>query len=312
MWNYVGSNPINRLDPSGMCWVDVSGTGVWVPDASPQCRYGYGYPDYPDISDFAQLFGISFVNQWDDVDLEAARLAAMRVGQRFSISRGGGNPVHAFRQVYGINNNRPMVFTWLGQDCRWCKPAQCRAENNVKNKEYWSDDTYEKKNKNGEIEILYRPIQLKNGEPPAPCACKPKGGVTQTERSIEFASLWPNYTSGGLSVQQLRKINNIIHELGHAFNQRASQKPETATGDYYEIVKKDKFYLTNRDRGFYVDGYGTMTWVQTIETSGSEIFADMFIGWVYGKWAPDEYGTVRRNFMQRNMPNWTSSAIAKP
>ncbi len=36
-WNYVSGNPVNRLDPTGMCWITVNGTQVWIPDGAAPC-----------------------------------------------------------------------------------------------------------------------------------------------------------------------------------------------------------------------------------------------------------------------------------
>ena len=292
-WMYVEGNPVNRVDPTGMCWVDILGTNIWIPDQSTVCKY----TNYPDKNDFAKLFGITFVNQWDTNDLEAARRAAILVGEKFMSSGVGSDPVQAFRQVYGIHGSQTMLFTW-NPSCTMCKPGYCRPDGNANGKDYSIDDP----------NIL---IPLLDGTREQ-CDCLPKGGYTHGERSIEFASLWPKYTSHGTSIQMLRKTNNIIHELGHAFNHRAYQYPENKVASYYEIVNHEPFYLTNRSHGFYVDQYGTMTWVQSTQTSGSEIFADMFIGWVHGKWANDAYGTVRKNFMNINMPSWITNAVGKP
>ena len=39
-WNYTDSNPVNRIDPSGNCWVEYQGDFIWVPaDGYPFC-YG--------------------------------------------------------------------------------------------------------------------------------------------------------------------------------------------------------------------------------------------------------------------------------
>jgi hypothetical protein len=39
-WNYVDSNPINRVDPTGMCWINVGGVNVWIPDGATPCQSG--------------------------------------------------------------------------------------------------------------------------------------------------------------------------------------------------------------------------------------------------------------------------------
>ena len=183
-----------------------------------------------------------------------------------------------------------------------CKPAYCRKDGNANNKDYSVDD----------LTIL---IPLFDGNKLV-CDCKPKGGYTHGEHSIEFASLWPNFTQYGTYWQSVRKTNNIIHELGHAFNQRAGQAPQNSVANYSESLMVDGttelFKMTSRPKGFYSIGPGTMTWVQSSEVNGSEVFADMFIGWVYNKWASDPYRNARARFMNNGMPGWVASAIGKP
>jgi hypothetical protein len=235
------------------------------------------------------------------MDLEAARKAAMLVGEKFMSSGVGSNAVQAFRQVYGIRDNQTMLFTW-NPGCTMCKPAYCRPDGNANGREYSVDDP----------NVL---IPLLDGTR-AQCDCLPKGGYTHGERSIEFASLWPNFTKYGSSWQNTRKINNIIHELGHAFNQRARQAPENLTAGYTEYLtvngKSELFVMNSRPKGFYAAGPGTMTWIQSPQVNGSEVFADMFIGWVYNKWAPDPYGDARSRFMNTGMPSWIATTVGKP
>lgn len=52
-------------------------------------------------------------------------------------------------------------------------------------------------------------------------------------------------------------------------------------------------------------------WQWSEEFGRGEIFADMFVGWVYGQWEADEagYGTRRANYMNDNMPYWIAEVI---
>jgi hypothetical protein len=36
-WGYVSENPVNRVDSSGLCYVDISGSQTWIPDSSDPC-----------------------------------------------------------------------------------------------------------------------------------------------------------------------------------------------------------------------------------------------------------------------------------
>ncbi|MFH2103693.1 MAG: hypothetical protein ABIJ39_10110 [Chloroflexota bacterium] len=116
----------------------------------------------------------------------------------------------------------------------------------------------------------------------------------------------------------MRKVNNVIHELGHAFNQRLGGVPASAVNNYSAIIERETWSMNSRDPeryGFYEDRpigvSGTMTWVQSIVVNGSEVFADMFIGWVYNRWENSEYGTERRRFMDTNMEGWIRQAIMR-
>jgi RHS repeat-associated protein len=123
--------------------------------------------------------------------------------------------------------------------------------------------------------------------------CAPAFGVTNSKHHIIFASM--------SSISGLRRINNVIHELGHAFNVRIGRIPENAVSAVPDLKK--------RPDGFF--GYpGAYTWVQSPDTSPSEIFADQFIGWVYGLWGSDSIGPIRAEFMNQmnGINGWVSLA----
>ena len=126
-------------------------------------------------------------------------------------------------------------------------------------------------------------------------ACIPAFGYTVSENHIEFASISPR--------SDLRRINNVIHELGHAFNRRLNRAPEDALS----------IDLLTRPEGFYGKP-GNYTWVQSPYVTPSEIFADQFIGWIYGLWANDELGPKRADSMNKMNGNagWVSQSAALP
>lgn len=243
--------------------------------------------------------------EWSLDDLTAVKQAVALVGEKILTTPArrstGNSPLTAFKRVYGLHDQQTLKLSW-NIDCPMCKPAYCRKEGNANEKDYSVDDPNIK-------------IPLIDGTKVA-CDCKPKGGFTQDEHWIEFASLWPNFTSSGTYWQSVRKTNNIIHELGHAFNQRAGQAPQNSVADYSEYLavdgKTELFKMNSRPNGFYTIGPGTMTWVQSDQVNGSEVFADMFIGWIYDKWASDPYGDARARFMNKDMPSWVASAIRRP
>jgi RHS repeat-associated protein len=129
-------------------------------------------------------------------------------------------------------------------------------------------------------------------------ACVSGFGYTVGENWIEFASMSEIDTP-------LRQINNVIHELGHAFNIRLGRTPEDALN-----LEDD---LLVRDSGFYGPARN-ITWQQSRRTSASEIYADQFLGWIYGLWGSDYRGPLRADFMNRmnGQSGWVEDASGLP
>jgi hypothetical protein len=133
----------------------------------------------------------------------------------------------------------------------------------------------------------------------------PGGGYTHSSHWIEFATLSETMGERTSEMAFVSARNNIVHELGHAF----------AKLMYYDSVGP----LNNNnipaglrvEEGFYPSPRSAMrTWRQHPgDLSPSEIFADMFLGWVYDKWDSNGAGTDKSNFMSLNMPFWISHII---
>ena len=96
----------------------------------------------------------------------------------------------------------------------------------------------------------------------------------------------------------------IVHELGHAF--------ENAVAD--NGFTKPRWSLPanvqNRE-GFYGP---PLSWQLSIDMGNGEIFADMFIGWVYGKWGMrggrlTVPARKKARFMSTHMPTFIRQAI---
>lgn len=94
----------------------------------------------------------------------------------------------------------------------------------------------------------------------------------------------------------------LVHELGHAFIWRAVAPSE-------RLPDGAAFLNAN---GFDEDySYGTD------DSDGAEIFADMFVGWVYGKWGIvdpltgdlSDDAREKSNYMADNMPNLVHYAV---
>ena len=118
---------------------------------------------------------------------------------------------------------------------------------------------------------------------------------------IYFASIYSRYD---------RKVYNVIHELGHAFSSRLGGLPATMVESYSAEVDGKPWKINSRPDGFYQndDSSEKTTWQYNSTVSGTEVFADMFLGWVMGSCADGNYGDARAKFMQDNMNIWIQQA----
>jgi len=151
--------------------------------------------------------------------------------------------------------------------------------------------------------------------------CNGGGGYTYSTHKIGFASLSePTMGMGGYRTSAMASteaINNVVHELGHAFAGRWN----LPGGGYNNFGP----YGTGRipgnlvsDAGFYLypKPYGaSLTWRQhpcswDSPCSSHEVFADMFLGWTYGDWDDDRAGRDRRVFMSQNMGAWIVNLVS--
>jgi RHS repeat-associated protein len=125
--------------------------------------------------------------------------------------------------------------------------------------------------------------------------CNGAGAYTHGSRHVEFDNEDP-FTDETLSYGGVRSsalaaamnIHTVIHELGHAFNDRLSQIPEgEVPSDLYGV----EGFAAEPDggRGLWIPNYQT--------ANGSEAFANMFLGWVYGQWGNNQMGNDRALFM---------------
>ncbi|GJQ33922.1 MAG: hypothetical protein HBSAPP04_27610 [Ignavibacteriaceae bacterium] len=124
------------------------------------------------------------------------------------------------------------------------------------------------------------------------------GACVTSSKQINFLSMstpggWRNFT---MALRSAR--NHVVHEFGHAFASRYGDSPE---GPYRNIPS----ILIKSPRGFASSPMSAnLTWRQNPEKSASEVFADMFLGWVFDMWAADSFGDMRDDFMTERMPNW--------
>jgi len=99
----------------------------------------------------------------------------------------------------------------------------------------------------------------------------------------------------------------IIHELGHAFQQALSPgapwNSPTNNGLLGDLLKRSG----GRDDLYAGFKGGFESWQYSRQTTPSEIYADMFLGWVYNEWASKKEGVFtplgqrRADFMDQIM-----------
>jgi len=104
--------------------------------------------------------------------------------------------------------------------------------------------------------------------------CVPGGGLTTGAHSITFASM-----SGENSDDIFRMARNVVHELGHAYDNLLGQAPRNDMPGWI-VEKRDLILRKNDPCG------ACWAWQQNRIKSPSETFADMFIAWTYDVWNP--------------------------
>jgi hypothetical protein len=97
------------------------------------------------------------------------------------------------------------------------------------------------------------------------------GGCTSSSNLINFMSM-----SGGFYSELGRMAHNVVHELGHAFDNSLALGP-----------RKDmpySIYLYRSNILHPNENPERLDWQQNLEAVPGETFADMFIAWTYNVW----------------------------
>ena len=139
-------------------------------------------------------------------------------------------------------------------------------------------------------------------------------GFCQSRKQIFIFKNAPAFRPGRSSVSQTPEFS--VHELGHAFENAVAAGIAAATGTG---VKRGRNSLT-RDLYDNRRGFSQKRGFQQSKTFGSdqsgrgEIFADMFIGWVYQEWETIDGiltadGQARKAFMDRIMLSLIEDAM---
>jgi RHS repeat-associated protein len=110
-----------------------------------------------------------------------------------------------------------------------------------------------------------------------------------------------------------------MHEMGHLFENRVNgilgrDHIRNTLGNHDDFQT-----LLSRGADNDMEAYGfagtLFGWQQSPSTASGEIFADMVIGWTYGRWETridgslTDSGAARAQFMNSNMPGWISLVV---
>jgi hypothetical protein len=98
---------------------------------------------------------------------------------------------------------------------------------------------------------------------------------------------------------------NAAHELGHTFDWRAGFQPRA---DLEAEWNANSNFPRRDPENKQLRGYAGLrwTWQQSNESTPSEEFADMFLGWTYNQWERSAAGATRSQWMTTNMASWVA------
>ncbi len=171
-------------------------------------------------------------------------------------------------------------------------------------------DKFTEKRKNGETAAdafiaVYGGLNFKKeeegsvgicGDPTKPVA---SGGCTDNAHDIRFWSMSGHADNGIGDINRMMK--NVVHELGHAFNNSLSYqdpndplKTRKPDNDMSSTFTRAALLLLNQSSSLGQ----RWEWQQSLDNTGSEIFGDMFIAWTYNAWNADPFYATEVNAAQ--------------
>ncbi len=106
----------------------------------------------------------------------------------------------------------------------------------------------------------------------------------------------------------------IVHEVGHAFERAMEETVGRRAGR--EGLPAELLVRTAEDDPNAGFAGGFMEWQYSKQNKNGEIFADMFIGWVYNQWGVrngrlTSLAVKRAGYMNSRMPGWITVVILK-
>lgn len=125
------------------------------------------------------------------------------------------------------------------------------------------------------------------------------GGYTVDSNKIEFYDTAFVSANGAHIRLDPNFKNNVVHEIGHMFN--ADTVNDTKVSPYKNLTTAINDEIVPAGRSG-MEPYPVSQ--SRVETS-NEIFADMFLSWVYNSYSPNSFGSTRYSWMDDRMTQWT-------
>ncbi|MCU0485605.1 MAG: RHS repeat-associated core domain-containing protein, partial [Anaerolineales bacterium] len=154
------------------------------------------------------------------------------------------------------------------------------------------------------FKAVYGYVKLEWEESAGDCQGIPAdaGGCTDNAHKIRFWSL-----SGQMYDDTPRMVKNVIHELGHAFDNSLGYKDSVGKSrrpdqDMSAGFTRDTVLLPNplADKRW--------NWQQSSQTTSNEVFADMFIAFTYDAWNNDPMNAA----IASDARSWIRDLVALP
>lgn len=99
--------------------------------------------------------------------------------------------------------------------------------------------------------------------------------------------------------------NNVVHELGHAFNAAIETASNGSISPYDNLAAA---MLPDGALGLFLprEGMRSYPWQQAkiSSTTENEVFADYFLNWTYGSFLNNAAGNAQSRWMSSQMGQW--------
>lgn len=99
--------------------------------------------------------------------------------------------------------------------------------------------------------------------------------------------------------------NNVVHELGHAFNAATVKTTNGKVNPYNDLIVALGEGELRHFRFNPRDGMEPSPWQQHSDSNATgELFADYFLNWTYGRFRSNAAGTAQSKWMSSQMGLW--------